>query len=112
VQALIARADANATAVDRGVQQSGWIEHLATDPATRSNTSICLQFTERSDLEVNRARQKAIAKLLESEDAAYDAGAYRDAPPGLRIWCGATVDTADIDALGPWLDWAWEESRP
>jgi phosphoserine aminotransferase len=112
VQALIARADANATAVDRWVQQSGWIEHLATDPATRSNTSICLQFTERSDLEVNRARQKAIAKLLESEDAAYDAGAYRDAPPGLRIWCGATVDTADIDALGPWLDWAWEESRP
>jgi len=108
LKALIARADANAAALDRWVQGAGWIEHLATDSAIRSNTSVCLQFAERSDVEANKARQKAMAKLLEQEDAAYDVGAYRDAPPGLRIWCGATVETADIEALGPWLDWAWE----
>ena len=89
----------------------GWIEHLAADPAIRSNTSVCLQFADRSDAEANKARQKAIVQLLEREGAAYDIGAYRDAPPGLRIWCGATVDTADIEALGPWLDWAWERRR-
>ena len=89
-----------------------WIEHLAKDPAIRSNTSVCLQFTDRTDEDANKARQKAIVKLLEAEDAAYDIGAYRDAPPGIRIWCGATVDTADIEKLGPWLDWAWDETRP
>ena len=108
LDALIARADANAAALDRWVRGSAWIDHLASDPAMRSNTSVCLQFTDRSDAEANKARQKAIAKLLEREDAAYDVGGYRDAPPGLRIWCGATVETADIEALGPWLDWAWE----
>ncbi len=108
LKALIARADANAAELDRWVQDAGWIEHLATDSAIRSNTSVCLQFADRSDVEANEARQKAMAKLLEQEDAAYDVGAYRDAPPGLRIWCGATVETADIEALGPWLDWAWE----
>ena len=110
LDALIARADANAAALSRWVEGAGWIEHLTTDPAIRSNTSVCLQFADRSDLEANKARQKAIVKLLEAEAAAYDTGAYRDAPPGLRIWCGATVDTSDIEALGPWLDWAWEES--
>jgi len=105
---LIARADANAAALDRWVQKATWIEHLAGDPAVRSNTSVCLQFADRSDVEANKARQKAMVKLLDQEQAAYDIGAYRDAPPGLRIWCGATVDTADIEALGPWLDWAWE----
>ncbi|HEU4695913.1 MAG TPA: phosphoserine transaminase [Sphingomicrobium sp.] len=110
LHALISRADANAAALDRWVQGADWIEHLATDPAIRSNTSVCLRFTDRSDGEANKARQKAIAKLLEQEDAAYDIGAYRDAPPGLRIWCGATVDTADVEALGPWLDWAWEQT--
>ena len=108
LDALIARADANAAALDRWVHRTGWIEHLAADPAIRSNTSVCLQFADRSDVEANQARQKAIAKLLEAEDAAYDVGGYRDAPPGLRVWCGATVETADIEALGPWLDWAWE----
>jgi len=112
LQALIARADANAAALDRWVQRSEWIEHLAADPAIRSNTSVCLQFADRSDVDANKARQKAVTKLLDQEDAAYDIGAYRDAPPGLRIWCGATVDTADIEALGPWLDWAWDETRP
>jgi phosphoserine aminotransferase len=109
--ALIARADANAAALDRWVRSADWIEHLAGDPAIRSNTSVCLQFADRSDEEANRARQKAIARLLEDEDAAYDVGAYRDAPPGLRVWCGATIDTADIEALGPWLDWAWEQTK-
>ena len=109
--ALIARADANATALDRWVQRADWIEHLVPDPAIRSNTSVCLQFADRSDVEANAARQKAIVKLLEAERAAFDVGAYRDAPAGLRIWCGATVDTADIEALGPWLDWAWEQTK-
>ena len=111
LEALIARADANAAALDRWVQGTTWIEHLAADPAIRSNTSVCLQFADRSDVAANQLRQKTLATLLESEGAAYDIGAYRDAPPGLRIWCGATVDTADIEALGPWLDWAWEETQ-
>jgi phosphoserine aminotransferase len=108
--ALIGRADANTAALDRWVQSTDWIEHLAADPAIRSNTSVCLQFADRADPETNTARQKAIVKLLDGEGAAYDIGAYRDAPPGLRIWCGATVDVADIEALGPWLDWAWEQT--
>jgi phosphoserine aminotransferase len=111
LKALIARADANAAALDRWVQSADWIEHLAGDPSIRSNTSVCLQFADRSDEEANRTRQKAIGQLLEREEAAYDITAYRDAPPGLRIWCGATVDTADIEALGPWLDWAWEQTK-
>jgi phosphoserine aminotransferase len=102
--------DANAAALDRWVTGAGWIEHLVADPAVRSNTSVCLQFADRADPEANRARQKAIVKLMEAEGAAYDIGAYRDAPPGLRIWCGATVDTVDIESLGPWLDWAWEQT--
>jgi phosphoserine aminotransferase len=110
LDALIARADANAAVLDRWVSQAQWIEHLVKDSAIRSNTSVCLQFADRSDKEANRARQKAIGQLLEREGAAYDITAYRDAPPGLRIWCGATVDTADIEALGPWLDWAWEQT--
>jgi phosphoserine aminotransferase len=108
---LIARADANAAALDQWVQSADWIEHLASDPAIRSNSSVCLRFTDRSDPEANRARQKAMVNLLEAEDAAYDIGAYREAPSGLRIWCGATIETADIEALGPWLDWAWEQVK-
>ena len=108
--ALIARANANTAALDRWVRSAPWIDHLAQDPATRSNTSVCLQFADRSDAEANKTRQKGIVQLLEGEGAAYDIGAYRDAPPGLRIWCGATVDTDDIEALGSWLDWAWEQT--
>ena len=93
------------------MKRADWIEHLASDAAIRSNTSVCLQFAERSDVDANRSRQKAIVNLLEAEEAAFDIGAYRDAPAGLRIWCGATVDTADIEALGPWLDWAWEQTQ-
>ena len=100
--ALKARADANAAALDRIVSERNWLGHLAQDPAHRSNTSVCLTV-EGAD----EALIKAMAKLLEEQDAAYDIAGYRDAPPGLRIWCGATVDTADIEALGPWLDWAY-----
>ena len=112
LDALIGRADANAAALDRWVRSADWIEHLAADPAIRSNTSVCLQFADRSDADANKTRQKALVKLLEAEGAAYDIAAYRDAPPGLRIWCGATVETADVEALGPWLDWAWEATAP
>jgi phosphoserine aminotransferase len=111
LDALIARADTNAAALDRWVSRSPWVEHLAGDPQVRSNTSVCLQFADRSDEDSNKARQNAIVKLLESAEAAYDLGAYRDAPPGLRVWCGATVETADIEALTPWLDWAWEQVK-
>ena len=108
----IDRADANAAALDAWVQKTDWIEHLAVDPATRSNTSVCLKFADHAveglDDEGKLALVKRIAALLEAEDAAYDVAGYRDAPPGIRIWCGATVETADIEALGPWLDWAWE----
>ena len=100
--AMKARADANAAALDAIVQSRDWLGHLAADPASRSNTSVCLTV-EGAD----EARIKAMAKLLEDEDAAYDIAGYRDAPAGLRIWCGATVETADIEALGPWLDWAY-----
>ena len=99
---LKARVDANATALDRIVADRDWLGHLATDPASRSKTSVCLTV-EGAD----EALIKKLASLLEAEGAAFDIAGYRDAPPGLRIWCGATVDTADIDALGPWLDWAY-----
>ena len=100
--AMKARADANAAALDAIVEARDWLGHLAADPATRSNTSVCLTV-EGAD----EARIKAMAKLLEEQEAAYDIAGYRDAPAGLRIWCGATVETADIEALGPWLDWAY-----
>ena len=104
--ALQQRSDANAAALDRIVQERDWISHLAADPASRSTTSVCLSV-EGADTDFI----KAFAGLLEKEGAAYDIAGYRDAPPGLRIWCGATVDTADIEALGHWLDWAWEQTR-
>ncbi len=103
--ALMARADANAAALDRWVQTSTWASHLAVEPATRSNTSVCLTVAGAPEL------PKAIASLLEKEGVAFDIGSYRDAPPGLRIWCGATVDTSDIEALTPWLDWAFATAQ-
>jgi len=102
LDALIARSDANAAALDRIVEARDWLGHLAADPASRSKTSVCLTVAGADE-----ALIKKMASLLEAEGAAYDVAGYRDAPPGLRIWCGATVDTADIEALGPWLDWAW-----
>ena len=103
LKGLQARSDANAAALDAIVQARPWLNHLCADEATRSKTSVCLSV-EGAD----EAFIKAFAGALEKEDAAYDIAGYRDAPAGLRIWCGATVDTADIEALGPWLDWAYE----
>jgi phosphoserine aminotransferase len=102
LEGLIGRANANAAALDAIVSERSWLGHLAPDPATRSTTSVCLTV-EGAD----EAMIKKFASLLEAENAAYDIAGYRDAPAGLRIWCGATVDTADIEALGPWLDWAY-----
>jgi len=104
--ALIARADANAQAIFDFCAARDWIDNLATDPATRSNTSVCLKFTD-DRIADGAAFAKSVAKRLEAEGVALDIGAYRDAPPGLRIWCGATVETADIAAMLPWLDWAF-----
>jgi len=99
-----ARTEANAAALDHIVANRNWLGHLAGRPETRSKTSVCLTV-DSADAEFI----KRFAKLLENEGVAFDIAGYRDAPPGLRIWCGATVDTADIEALGPWLDWAWEQ---
>ena len=82
------------------------MEFLAQDPATASNTSVCLKFTD-DRITDGAAFAKAVAKRLEAEGVAYDVGAYRDAPPGLRIWCGGTVETADVTALMPWIEWAF-----
>jgi phosphoserine aminotransferase len=106
LKGLQARSDANAAALDRIVAERSWLSHLAADPAIRSKTSVCLSV-EGADADFI----KAFAGLLEKEGAAYDIAGYRDAPPGLRIWCGATVDTADIEALGPWLDWAYDTTK-
>ena len=102
LEGLKARCTANANALDKIVAHRDWLGHLAADHGTRSKTSVCLTI-EGADADFI----KAFAGLLEKEGAAYDIAGYRDAPPGLRIWCGATVDVADIEALGPWLDWAW-----
>ncbi|HVJ70142.1 MAG TPA: phosphoserine transaminase [Sphingomicrobium sp.] len=99
-----ARTEANAAALDHIVANRNWLGHLAGRPETRSKTSVCLTV-DGADAEFI----KRFAKLLENEGVAFDIAGYRDAPPGLRIWCGATIDTADIEALGPWLDWAWEQ---
>ncbi|MEM1064810.1 MAG: phosphoserine transaminase [Pseudomonadota bacterium] len=104
---LIARADANAAVIGSFVAEKPWIDFLATDPATRSNTSVCLKFNDPR-IPDGAAFAKAVAKRLETTGVAYDIGAYRDAPPGLRIWCGGTVETTDLEALMPWLDWAFE----
>ena len=103
---LIARADANAQAIWAFCDTRNWIANLAQDPATRSNTSVCVKFTDPRITD-GAAFAKAVAKRLEAQDVALDVGAYRDAPPGLRIWCGGTVETADIAAMLPWLDWAF-----
>ena len=107
LKGLMARADANANVIWEFCEGRNWIVNLANDPATRSNTSVCLKFTD-ARIEDGAAFAKAVAKRLETEGVAYDIGAYRDAPAGLRIWCGATVETSDIAALMPWLEYAFE----
>ncbi len=106
LDALIARAEANAQVIADFVAGRDWIANLAADPATASTTSVCLKFTDPR-IRDGAAFAKAVAKRLEKEGVALDAGAYRDAPPGLRIWCGSTVETADVGALMPWIDWAF-----
>ena len=103
---LIARADANAATIATFVATHPWIANLAVDPATASTTSVCLKFTDPRITD-GAAFAKSVAKRLEQAGAALDIGAYRDAPPGLRIWCGSTVEQADVAALMPWIDWAF-----
>ena len=107
LKGLQGRADANAQAVFDFCDANDWIANLAEDDATRSNTSVCLKFTD-DRIKDGAAFAKAVAKRLEAEDIALDIGAYRDAPAGLRIWCGGTVETSDIEAMLPWLAWAFE----
>jgi phosphoserine aminotransferase len=108
---LIARSEANLGVVRAWVERTPWVDFLARDPATRSCTSICLQVADPGFAAQAPDSQKkvldALVALLEKEAVAYDIASYRDAPPGLRIWGGATVDRADLEALLPWLDWAW-----
>src|SRR5258705_6044666 len=105
------RADANLGVLEAWAQRTSWIAFLAEDPAIRSNTSVCLKVIDPRVTSLAEDAQadfaKKLAGLLEKEGVALDVGGYRDAPPGLRIWCGATVDTDDLDALTPWLDWAY-----
>jgi phosphoserine aminotransferase len=112
---LIARADANTGVIAGWVAKTPWIGFLAEDPATRSNTSVCLSFTDpdiaAQPVDAQSAFAKKMVALIEAEGVAYDIAYYRDAPPGLRIWCGATVETADVEALMPWLDWAYAAAK-
>jgi phosphoserine aminotransferase len=115
LKALIARADANAKVIADWVKSAPWIEFLAKDPAVRSNTSVCLKVVDphvtKLSAEAQAAFVKAIAAALEKEGVAYDIDAHRDAPAGLRIWCGSTVERADLQALTTWLDWAFVNSK-
>ena len=106
LKGLIARSEANAKAITDFIAKRDWIANLAVDPATASCTSVCLKFTDPRIID-GAAFAKAVAKRLEKEGVALDAGAYRDAPPGLRIWCGATVESADVAALMPWIEYAF-----
>ena len=111
----MARSQANLDIVATWVEASSWVDFLAENPATRSSTSICLHIVDEwatgRDSQEIASKTKALAKLLDAEGIAFDIGSYRDAPPGLRLWGGATVEASDLAALLPWLDWAWSEVR-
>jgi len=115
LDALVARADENAAVLNNFVESSTWLANLAQDPATRSNTSVCLTIVDEAvnklDADAQAAFAKGIVSRLEKEKVAYDIGAYRDAPSGLRIWTGATVEKSDLEALLPWLEWAFQEQK-
>ncbi|HWV79872.1 MAG TPA: phosphoserine transaminase [Hyphomicrobiaceae bacterium] len=115
LKALMARCDANAKAIYDWVDRTSWIAPLAVDPRTRSNTSVCLKFVDPAitalPLEAQAAFAKSVSGLLEKEGVGMDAGYYRDAPPGLRVWTGATVETRDVERLLPWIEWAYAEAR-
>ena len=112
LETLIARTNANAAALDAWVQKTAWVDYLAEDAATRSTTSVCLKIVDPRVAAMDGSAQHAlvlkIKALLEAEGAAFDVESHRNAPAGLRIWCGCTVETADVEALTPWLDWAFE----
>jgi phosphoserine aminotransferase len=115
LDALIARANRNFAVIDAFVERTPWAGHLAVAPETRSNTSVCLSIVDPDVAALDADKQAAFAKglssLLDKEGVAYDIGAYRDAPPGLRIWAGATVEASDLEALMPWLDWAFATQK-
>jgi phosphoserine aminotransferase len=115
LSALMQRSQANFNAIAAWVEQTPWVDFLAEVPETRSNTSICLKIVDPWYTELSKDEQakgaKKLASLLDSEGVAYDIASYRDAPPGIRIWGGATVETSDIEALLPWLDWAFAEVK-
>ena len=115
LKGLIARADANTKVITDWVAKTPWVDFLAADPAIRSNTSVCLKVVDPAITALSADAQAAFAKALvgavEKEGAGYDLGHYRDAPPGLRIWCGATVEASDVAALTLWLDWAFAEAK-
>jgi phosphoserine aminotransferase len=114
--ALKARVAANFGALWAWVQNSDWVDFLASDASQRSNTSVCLKIVDTAFTQLGEDSRhdlvKRFAGILEAEAVAFDIAGHRNAPPGLRIWCGATVERADIEALAPWLDWAWKETRP
>ncbi len=115
LKGLQARSDANAKALADWVAKTAWIDHLARKPETRSNTSVCLVVADpaitKLTLDEQAAFAKSLASILEKEGVANDIAFYRDAPPGLRIWCGATIEAKDVEALTPWLDWAFEQAK-
>jgi len=115
LDALIARADANTKAIADWVNVTPWVDFLARGSAIRSNTSVCLKVADTAVTRLSSDEQAKFAKALsgavEKEGAGYDLGSYRDAPPGIRLWCGATVETADVEALLPWLDWAFAQAK-
>ncbi|MEM9706313.1 MAG: phosphoserine transaminase [Pseudomonadota bacterium] len=112
LEGLMARANANASALDVWVSKTDWVDYLCEAPENRSNTSVCLKIVDGRFSAMAEADQRSFVKRMEKvlaeNEAAFDIGGYRDAPPGLRIWCGATVDAEDVEVLGPWLDWAFE----
>jgi phosphoserine aminotransferase len=115
LQGLMARANANARVLFDWIERTPWIANLAVAPETRSNTSVCLKIVDPDILALPETGQasfvKALAQRLDAEGAAFDIGSYRDAPPGLRIWTGATVEAADLETLTPWIDWAFAEGK-
>jgi phosphoserine aminotransferase len=115
LKGLVARADANAKAIHDWVAKTPWIENLATDPKTRSNTSVCLKITDPAvtalSVDAQWAFVKDLVALCEKEGVAFDFANHRDALPGLRVWCGATVERSDVEALLPWLDWAYGKAK-
>ncbi len=112
---LISRSEQNAEILFNWVEQTDWIDFLAIDPQTRSNTSVCLQIVDEELVTLQETEQakfaKSIVRLLEKEGVAFDIGSHRDAPPGFRIWTGATIEAKDVESLTPWLDWGFTQMK-